>query len=160
MQGSGSSDEGDPDYQITKKSCIIMHKKLRSTLAAVHKTWVSEYLAFLARKDSNRQKNSPFTKSIIKPNINDWILIKDNSRDFRIGKIIELIKSDDGEIRKAILKTDHSEGVYPITNLRFLECHPKSNDKVDHQICLNVQCRTRRQAAEVVARAKLGQMAD
>ena len=159
VHGSGSSDEGDPDYQITKKSCTIMHKKLRSTLAAVHKTWISEYLAFLARKDSNRQKNSPFTKSIIKPSINDWVLIKDNSRDFRIGKIIELIKSDDGEIRKAILKTDHSEGVYPITNLRFLECHPKSNDKVDQQISPNVQCRPRRQAAEV-ARAKLGQMAN
>ena len=100
-----------------------------------------------------------FVKSIIKPSINDWVLIKDNSRDFRIGKIIELIKSDDGEIRKAILKTDHSEGVYPITNLRFLECHPKSNDKVDQQISPNVQCRPRRQAAEV-ARAKLGQMAN
>ena len=57
------------------------------------------------------------------------------------------------------MKTDHSEGVYPITNLRFLECHPKSNDKVDQQISPNVQCRPRRQAAEV-ARARLGQMAN
>ena len=100
-----------------------------------------------------------FVKSIIKPSINDWVLIKDNSRDFRIGKIIMLIKSDDGEVRKAILKTDHSEGVYPITNLRFLECHAKSNDKVDQKISPNVQCRPKRQAAEMV-RAKIGQMVD
>ena len=33
-----------------------------------------------------------FVKSIIKPSINDWILIKNNSRDFQIGKIIMLIK--------------------------------------------------------------------
>ena len=136
-----------------------MHKKLRSTLAAVNKTRISGYLAFLARNDSNRQKNSPFTKSIIEPSINDLVLIKDNSKDFRIGKIIELIKSDDGEIRQAILKTEHSERVYPITNLRFLEGHPKSNEKVDQQISPNVQCRPKRQSAEV-AKARLGQLAN
>ena len=46
-----------------------------------------------------------------------------------------------------------------LTNLRFLECHQKSNEKVDQQISPNVQCRPRRQAAEV-AGAKLRQMAN
>ena len=60
VHSSDSSDENDPDYEITKRSCTIMHKKLRSTLAAVQKTWMSEYLSFLARKDSNRQKTFTF----------------------------------------------------------------------------------------------------
>merc|ERR1712030_242811 len=34
----------------------------------------------------------------------NWVLIKDNSKDFCIGKGFELIKSDDGEIRQTILK--------------------------------------------------------
>ena len=37
------------------------------------------------------------------------------------GKINDLVKSEDGEIRKSILNTDHSEGVYPISNFRFLD---------------------------------------
>ena len=159
VHNSGNSDEADPNYEITKKSCTIMHNKLRNTLAAVHKTWISEYIAFLSKKDSNRQKNSPFTKSIIVPKINDYVLIKENSRDLRIGRITELLKSDDGEIRKVMLRTDKYEGVYPITNLRFLEGHPKSPDKVDHEIIPDLQARPKRQAAEM-AKDKIKQMAD
>merc|ERR1712033_70142 len=159
VRGSDSSDEVDPDYEISKKSCTVMHKKLRSTLESVHKTWMSEYLSFLARKDQNRQKLSPFTKSIIKPNINDWVLIRDNSKQFRIGKIIDLIKSDDGEIRKAVLKTDKFEGVYPITNLRFLEGHPKKDENEDQQILPNIQPRSVRKAA-LLARDKIKHMAN
>ena len=83
----------------------------------------------------------------------------DNSGDFHVGRIIKLLNSDDGEKCKAILNTDHSEWDYPIIYLRFLVCQPKSYDRVDQQITPNVQCRPRRQAAEV-ARAKLGQMVD
>ena len=159
MRGSDSSHEADPDYEISKKSCTVMHKKLRSTLESVHKTWTSEYLSFLARKDQNRQKLSPFTKSIIKPNINDWVLIRDNSKHFRIGKIIDLIKSDDGEVRKAVLKIDNFEGVYPITNLRFLEGHPKKDEIEDQQILPNIQPRTVRNAA-LLAKDRIKNMAN
>ena len=155
--GSYRGDEGDPDYSITKESCVIMHKKLRSTLAAVNKIWISEYLGFLARKDAYRQKNSPFTKSIIIPKVNDWVLIKDNSKDLRMGKIVELIKSDDGEIRKVVLKTEHSEGIYPVTNLRFLECHPDSDNKGDQTEFSIVRNKHLRQAAQV-AKDRIKQM--
>ena len=107
-------------------------------------------------KYSDSREN--FVKSIFKPNIFPKSH-NDKSGDFRVGRIVMLIKSDDGEIRKAILKTDHFQGLYPITNLRFLECHPKSNDKVYQQIIPNVQYRPKRQAAEI-ASAKLGQMVD
>ena len=120
---NGNTDAGDPDFEISVKSCEVMQKRLRSTLASVRKTYISEYLGSLARKDEARQKRSPYTKSIIKPQINDWVLIKDDSRDLRIGKILTLIISDDGEVRSVKVKTKSHEGIYPVTNLRFLEFH-------------------------------------
>ena len=68
-----------------------------------------------------RQKNCPHTKSLLIPKINDWVLVKDNSRDIRVGKIIEILKSDDGEVRKVILNINKTNGIYPVTNIRFLE---------------------------------------
>ena len=124
-----------------------MHKKLRSTLAAVHKTWISEYLSFLARKDSLRQSSSPFTKSLIIPRVGDWVLIRDNTKDLRLGRIKDLLKSDDGEIRKALVKTEHFEGIYPITNLRFLEYDQISEDKLIPSNDTNIKSKPRRQAA-------------
>ena len=121
--GNGDSDPGDPEFRMSTKSCEVMHKKLRSTLAAVRKTWLNEYLVFLARRDEARQKRSPHTKSIIVPRVDDWVLIKDGSKDFRIGRIVSLIESGDGEIRCVNVKTQASEGVYPVTNIRFLEFH-------------------------------------
>ena len=66
--------------------------------------------------------------------MNDFVLIHDNSKDLRIGKIISLIKSDDGEIRKVMLKTEHNEGLYPVTNLRFLENHPEIRKDMDNNV--------------------------
>ena len=79
----------------------------------------------------------------------NWVLIKDNSKDFCIGKGFELIKSDDGVIRQTILKTEHYEGVYPISNFRFLKCQPKSK-MVDYQIIPKVQYRPEKQTGTVV----------
>ena len=111
------------------------------------------------QKRLNRQKNSPFTKSIIVPKVNDYVLIKENSKDLRIGKITELIKSDDGEVRKVMLRTDKYEGIYPITNLRFLEGHPKSPDEVDQEIIPDLEVRPKRKAAEM-ANDKIKQMSE
>ena len=104
-----------------------MNRKLRATLASVHKHWVSEYLGFLSRKDAARQKNSPHTKSLLIPAVNDWVIVKDQSRDITVAKILRLLKSDDGEIRKVLLEINNTQGIYPITNSRFLEAG-KDND--------------------------------
>ena len=89
-------------------------------------------MQLLTKKDIERQKRSPFTKSLIQPKVNDWVLIKDNNNDIRIGKILQLVKSEDGEIRSAILKTKSgSEGCYPITNLRYLEYHNEGTRDLD-----------------------------
>ena len=123
----GDSDVTDPEFTLNDKSCGVMHKKLLNTLSSVRKIWVSEYLGFLARKDEARQKGAPYSKSIIKPKVHDWVLIKDDSKSFRIGRILSLIYSDDNEVRSVKLKTGSHEGIYPVTNLRFLEFH-KSGD--------------------------------
>ena len=146
---NGDNDAGDPEFRMSAKSCEVMQKKLRSTLASVRKTYNSEYLGFLARKDEARQKRSPYTKSIIKPQINDWVLIKDDSKDPRIGRIQTLVISDDGEVRSAKVKTGSHEGIYPLTNLRFLEFHNNPsvmghteqlrNLRLSHWLDLNVQ---------------------
>ena len=50
----------------------------------------------------------------------DFVLIKDES-ELKIGKILELLPSEDGEIRQAVVRTKFSEGVFPVFKLRFLE---------------------------------------
>ena len=127
-------DSVDPDFRISAKSCEVMQKKLRSTLASVRKTYISEYLGFLAKKDEARQKRSPYTKSIIKPQVNDWVLIKDESKDLRIGKILTLVISDDGEVRSVKVKTGSHEGIYPLTNLRLMEFHNPSITSHNEQL--------------------------
>ena len=95
------------------------------------------------------------------PKINDWVLVKDNARDLKLGKIIKLIKSnDDGEIRKVILKIKESEYIHPVTNLRLLECHnydesieSKVNNVIDKYKVNNViDKRPQRDAAKIALR--------
>ena len=50
----------------------------------------------------------------------DFVLIKDES-ELKIGKILEVLPSEDGEIRQAVVKSKLSEGVFPVFELRFLE---------------------------------------
>ena len=35
----------------------------------------------------------------------------------------DLIVSEDGQVRSVNLKTESNEGIYPLTNLRYLEFH-------------------------------------
>ena len=130
-------------------------------MGAVRKVWYSEYLGFLARKDASRLKGAPCTKSIIQPRVNDWVLIKDNVKELRVGRILKLIESeDDGEVRKVLLKTKSSEGIYPVTNLRFLENHPPNDNQVETPPAkVEVEGRPKRQAAQA-ARTKIASMAD
>ena len=81
--------------------------------------------------------------------INDWVLVKDNSRDLKLGKITKLINSDDGEIRKVILKINESENIYPVTNIRLLECHNQSSmNEGLHSDVIEINTRPQRNAAK------------
>ena len=61
-------------------------KKLKSNLAQIRKIWIRDYLHLLTKRDKNRQKNSPHTKSLIIPKVNDWVLIKDGSSELTIRR--------------------------------------------------------------------------
>ena len=113
-------DLNDPDFRVNNKSLNVMARKLKSTLALVRKTWVQEYLHFLACKDGYRQKMAPVTKSVVVPRVGDNILIKDG-KDLRLGRIVELFPSDDGEVRSARILTKNGHGTFPVCHLRFLE---------------------------------------
>ena len=114
-------DLDDPDFEFTKKRLTVMAQKLRSTLAHVRRVWQSEYLNFLATKDVGRRANAPSTKSRLLPSVGDVVLIKD-SKDMRLGRILQLFLSEDGECRSARVRTKTgTEGCYPICNLRLLE---------------------------------------
>ena len=142
----------DPEFVINHKDINWILKKLKSYLAQVRKIWIRDYLHLLTKKDVERQKRSPYTKSLLQPKINDWVLIKDGSNDLRIGRILELIQSEDGEIRSARVKTKSGgEGCYPITNLRYLEYHneeiKETNLKQINDQCKQRSSRPQRKAA-------------
>ena len=129
------TDLNDPEFVLNNETVNWRVKKLKSTLAQVRKIWIQDYMHLLTKKDVERQKRSPYTKSIIQPKVGDWVLIKDDSNDLRIGKILELIQSDDEEIHSAKVKTESGEGCYPITNLRYLEYHKDgSNDNIKEDV--------------------------
>ena len=145
-------DLNDPEFVINHKAINWRLKKLKSYLAQVRKIWIRDYLHLLTKKDVERQKRSPYTKSLLQPKINDWVLIKDGSNDLRIGRILELIQSEDGEIRSARVKTKSGgEGCYPITNLRYLEYHneeiKETNLKQINDQCKQRSSRPQRKAA-------------
>ena len=143
-------DLSDPEFKINNKSLNVMSVKLKSTLAQVRKTWFSEYLHYLATKHAIRQKGAHLTKSIILPKINDAVLIKDG-KNVRLGRLVELFRSDDGEIRSARLRTKHGEGTFPVCNLRHLERGADSIEAESHNVKLganyNVRARPQRKAA-------------
>ena len=78
---------------------------------------------------------APSNKSCIIPRINHYVLIKDDS-DLKLGRIIDVLPSEeDSEIRSCLVKTKHSQGVYPTSKLRYLEGYsgeeiPLSNNDV------------------------------
>ena len=114
-------DLNDLEFRVSCKSLNVMSRKLKSTLAQVRKVWQAEYLHFLATKDSSRRARAPSTKSLLMPAVGDVVLIKD-SRDFRLGRIVQLFLSEDGECHSARIRTKNGgEGCYPVCNIRLLE---------------------------------------
>ena len=98
-----------------------MALKIRDTLSRIRKYWKEEYFHFLTQNDPKRFKSSPYSKSLILPKLGHYVLIWDDSNDMKIGKIVELIHSDDGEIHQVIVSTAKSTGTFPTFKLKNLE---------------------------------------
>ena len=82
------------------------------------------------------------------------MIAKDNSRDLKVGKIINIINSEDGEVRKVILNINNHKGIYLVTNIRFLEACDDVKLNVLNEIIDKKVERPQRKAANV-ARSKL-----
>ena len=118
----GDIDLNDPTYEFGSKGKLnSMCKKLKSTLAQVKKNWAADYLAYLRERDQCRNKYSPATKYILVAKPGDVVLIVEADNSLRLGRILKLIESSDGEIRSAEVKSKSSVGIYPLVNLRHLE---------------------------------------
>ena len=121
-------DLSDPSYEFGQpghlnKAC----KRLKSTLIHFRKTWAKEYLVALRENDQLRNKRSPSTKYMIVPNIDD-VVVFDSGSLLKVGKIIELIPSEDQEIRKVKIESEGHESIHAVVNLRRLESGGSSDD--------------------------------
>ena len=89
-------------------------------------------------------------KVILNINEGNYPSIKRTNRIIKVKlKIKEPINSHDGEIRKVILKINESENIYPVTNLRLLECHNQSSmNEGLHNDVIEINTRPQRNAAK------------
>ena len=73
----------------------------------------------------------------------------------RLTEIVELIPSDDREVSNVLLRSDHIEGLYPVTILRYLEYSNVQRPVVDkHESQLNMFKRPASQAVLKVSSYK------
>ena len=100
-----------------------MNNKLQNILTTVRTKWNLEYSAFLKEKDRNRNLNSPAissksTKLIQK---GDVVLIVGSNNSLTLGRVLQLLESTDGEVRRAEIKTKGGIRVHPVKNIRLFE---------------------------------------
>ena len=145
-------DFNDPSYEFGSHGNLnSMCKKLKSTLASVRKNWNSDYLSFLRERDINRNKRSPATsanKYTLRASAGDVVLVVQGDKSLRLGRILKLIPSSDGEIRSAQVRTGNSVATQSLTNLRHFEsCPLRPDDEAQPNLPSPVDIRPRRAAA-------------
>ena len=114
-------DISDPDYEFgsvghLNKTC----RKLKSTLLHMRKLWCQEYLLALRERDQHRNRNSPGNKYVLLPEKGDAVVFSVGS-NLRVGKIVELVPSSDGEVRKVKVESEGHVSLQAVANLRKVE---------------------------------------
>ena len=149
----GVRDIGDPKGTLST-NFLTLGRKLRQF---VHSTLdgdaAKQYFSFFNAKCITRgetfwQGGATFAKVWIVPETNDWALVGHKSGDLRMGKMVGIIISDNGEIIKVIHIRFFFSEFQVITNLRLLECHD-NNKSVENQINDVMDSRPQRKAAKV-----------
>ena len=87
----------------------------------------------ITRGETFWQGGATFAKVWIVSETIDWVLVGHKSGDLRMGKMVGIIISDNGEVIKVIHKINKNSEFQVITNLKLLECHD-SDESVENQI--------------------------
>ena len=145
----GDIDLNDPTYAFGNKGNLnTMCAKLRSTLSQVKKNWSADYLSFLKERDRNRTKNSPANKHLLKAAAGDVVIVATNNKELKLGRIVRLISSADGEVRAAEVRIGGKLAVHSLVNLRHFESVDlRPEDESHSRSPLPAQDRPRRKAA-------------
>ena len=115
------TDVTDETFDISKTVLTRRHKYLISLIKAAWDNWQDEYLLALRERD---KRNTPGGgRGELLPTIGDVVLYQDEvgQKTLRLGRIIKLIKSRDGECRVVLIKTPNGETVRPIRKVSCLE---------------------------------------
>lgn len=111
-------------YESSRESLLKIWKKGQKLSNEFWKIWREEYLTNLRERMQSLLKTGRI-QSIFTPEIDDVVLIKDNvARSmWRMGRVVELITSRDGQIRsaKVCLPSGHVLG-RPLSLLYPIEC--------------------------------------
>ena len=125
-----------------------MCAKLRSTLSQVKKNWSADYLSFLKERDRNCTKKSPANKNLLKAAAGDVVIVATNNKELKLGRIVRLIASADGEVRAAEVRIGGKLAVHSLVNLRHFESVDlRPEDESHSRSPLPAQDRPRRKAA-------------
>lgn len=109
----------------SRQSLSMLWKSGKNIVDSFWKIWLFNYLTNLREKERNQFKLTKNSPDRI-PNLGDIVLIEDtkncmNRNDWKLGKIVELVESNDGEVRSAKIRTRNGFIIRPIRKLYPLE---------------------------------------
>ena len=132
-----SEEEHDPNFRLKEptsgEKLLETWKKGQKYLEHFWKIWKDDYLLSL-RGRSQICKRHPRIQSKQEPRVGDVVQIQENTPrgSWKIGRIIELIKSRDGEERAAkVLLQSRNTLQRSLCYLFPLECDEKLDDSVE-----------------------------
>lgn len=156
------SNDQDPEFQVrinSTESLVQRWKKGQGHLKMFWSVWRDQYLLSLRERFQTHLKG-PRVKAPIQPKIGDVVLIKEPLPRgcWKLGRIKELIKSNDGEIRSArVLLPSRKTLNRPIALLYPLECTPVEEEtSQQHKLDENPEMgQTTRQATKTKRQAAI-----
>ena len=143
IRNNEDDDKNDPDYQneeLTTAHKLLEHwKKDNKRLEQFWKVWKDGYLLNLRERNQLFQKH-PRIQAKKCPKIGDIVQIKDSlpRRTWRMGCIVEMIRSSDGEERAArVMMPNRNILQRSIIHLYPIECNDEEPNKENDSNWLN-----------------------
>ena len=140
---SEQDEKDDPDYKneelTTSQKIFESWKKGNQHLEQFWKVWKDDYLLNL-RERSQRYNKHPKVQSSKVPKVGDIVQIKESAPrgTWKIGRIVEMITSQDGEQRAAKILTPNKNVIQrSIIHLYPLECNDENVIKLNNEQQLN-----------------------